>query len=84
MPKLPILSGKIIIKKLEKCGYAVVRQKGSHIRLRHNDPCFKPVTVPLHKTINWIFYPIFYLRFLMNKGRMSLYEKSQCVHKKSR
>lgn len=51
MPKLPILSGKIIVKKLEKCGYVVARQKGSHIRLRHNDSCFKPITVPMHKTI---------------------------------
>lgn len=51
MPKLPVLSGKIIIKKLEKRGYSVVRQKGSHVRLKHNDVCFKPVTVPLHKEI---------------------------------
>lgn len=51
MPKLPVLSGKAVIKKLEKCGYAVVRQKGSHVRLRHNDVCFKPITVPLHKEI---------------------------------
>ena len=51
MPKLPVLSGKIIIKKLEKCGYTVVRQKGSHVRLRHNDAGFKPITVPLHKEI---------------------------------
>ena len=51
MPKLPILSGKIIIKKLAKRGYSVVRQKGSHVRLRHNDSCFKPITVPLHKEI---------------------------------
>lgn len=52
MPKLPLLSGKAVIKKLEKCGYLVMRQKGSHVRLRHKyDACFKPITVPLHKTI---------------------------------
>ena len=51
MPKLPVLSGKIVIKKLEKCGYLVMRQKDSHVRLRHNDSCFKPITVPLHKII---------------------------------
>ena len=51
MPKLPILAGKIIIKKLIKHGYIITRQKGSHVRLRHNDFGFKPITVPLHKTI---------------------------------
>lgn len=51
MPKFPLLSGKAVIRKLEKCGYSVIRQKGSHVRLRHNDSCYKPITVPLHKTI---------------------------------
>lgn len=52
MPKLPIISGNAVIKKLEKHGYAMVRQKGSHVRLRHfNQSEFKSITVPLHKTI---------------------------------
>lgn len=52
MPKLPIISGKETIKKLEKYGYSIVRQKGSHIRLRHlNQSEFKNITVPLHKAI---------------------------------
>ncbi|OGF21513.1 hypothetical protein A2Y83_04535 [Candidatus Falkowbacteria bacterium RBG_13_39_14] len=52
MPKLPIISGNAVIKKLEKHGYRVVRQKGSHVRLRHlNSFELKPITVPLHKTI---------------------------------
>lgn len=51
MPKLPVISGRELIKKLEKIGYRVVRQKGSHVRLRNGDPCFKPLTVPTHKFI---------------------------------
>jgi predicted RNA binding protein YcfA (HicA-like mRNA interferase family) len=51
MPKLPCLSGKIIIKKLGKYGYVVARQKGSHVRLRHNNSTLKPITIPLHKVI---------------------------------
>jgi predicted RNA binding protein YcfA (HicA-like mRNA interferase family) len=51
MPKLPVISGRELIKKLEKIGYRAVRQKGSHIRLRHSDPCFKPLTIPMHKFI---------------------------------
>lgn len=52
MSKLPALSGKQVIGKLEKWGYKVVRQKGSHSRLRHfNKTEYKSITVPLHKTI---------------------------------
>ena len=51
MPKLPVISGKELIKKLEKIGYLSVRQKGSHMRLIHNNPCNKPLTVPMHKFI---------------------------------
>jgi HicA toxin of bacterial toxin-antitoxin, len=34
-PKLPVLSGDDLVKTLERFGYAIARQKGSHIRLRH-------------------------------------------------
>jgi predicted RNA binding protein YcfA (HicA-like mRNA interferase family) len=52
MNKLPVISGKEAIKVFEKIGYTVVRQKGSHIRLRNeinkNNP---PLTVPNHREI---------------------------------
>ena len=52
MPKLPAISGKKVIKKLKKLGYSVVRQKGSHVRLRNSDDLNrKPITVPIHKII---------------------------------
>lgn len=35
MTKLPIVSGKEVIKALSKIGYYVRGQKGSHIHLRH-------------------------------------------------
>lgn len=50
--KLPVISGDDFVKVLEKFGYAVVRQKGSHVRLRHStDPQRKSLTVPRHKTL---------------------------------
>ena len=52
MPKLPAISGKKVIKKLQKIEYSIVRQKGSHIRLRNsNNLNRKPITVPVHKII---------------------------------
>ena len=48
-PKLPVISGADLIRALERFGYVAVRQKGSHVRLRHpTDPRRIPVTVPLH------------------------------------
>jgi predicted RNA binding protein YcfA (HicA-like mRNA interferase family) len=36
----------------ERLGYTVVRQRGSHVRLRHaTDPSRKPLTVPDHRTL---------------------------------
>lgn len=49
MHKLPVVSGEQVIKLLRKLGYEIIRQKGSHVRLRkiteageHN------ITVPKH------------------------------------
>lgn len=49
MTHLPILSGKEIIKILEKIGYRQIRQRGSHIRLTHHSK--KSITIPDYKTI---------------------------------
>ncbi|UCE39310.1 MAG: type II toxin-antitoxin system HicA family toxin [Thermoplasmata archaeon] len=50
--RLPRISGEAVVKVLTKLGYKVVRQKGSHLRLKDPDnPSHKPVTVPLHKSI---------------------------------
>lgn len=51
MGKLPVISGEEMIRKLQRLGYEVIRQRGSHVRLRH--PAGRaPVTVPLHKELN--------------------------------
>ncbi len=51
-PKLPVVSAYQVIRVLQRVGYEIVRQRGSHIRLRdETDPNHLPVTVPNHKTI---------------------------------
>ena len=37
MSKLPILTGLELVKILEKVGFKNVRQKGSHVFLKHQD-----------------------------------------------
>jgi predicted RNA binding protein YcfA (HicA-like mRNA interferase family) len=51
MSKLPIISGKQCIKVLEKFGYVVYRQKGSHVTLVREDPPSQ-TTVPVHKELD--------------------------------
>ena len=51
-PRLPVISGDELIRALAKFGYEAVRQKGSHVRLRHPTDTKKlPVTIPLHDEI---------------------------------
>jgi predicted RNA binding protein YcfA (HicA-like mRNA interferase family) len=49
MNKLPILSGKQVIKILQKIGYYIRDQKGSHVHLRH--PIRPPLTIPNHREV---------------------------------
>ncbi|MEA3293963.1 MAG: type II toxin-antitoxin system HicA family toxin [Euryarchaeota archaeon] len=50
--KLPIISGKEAVKAFEKLGYAPVRQKGSHIRMKHlSDTSKTPISIPNHKVL---------------------------------
>lgn len=49
MAKLPVLSGKELIKALERDGFQIVRQKGSHVSLYKGE--FRTV-VPLHSDLS--------------------------------
>lgn len=46
MPGLPVLKAGQLIRVLEKLGFQIVRQRGSHARLRHADG--RVVTIPVH------------------------------------
>jgi predicted RNA binding protein YcfA (HicA-like mRNA interferase family) len=47
--KLPRgVSAERLIRALERLGYAVIRQKGSHIRLFHQAAPTHSISVPLH------------------------------------
>ena len=50
MSKLPVISGKNLIKFLVNNGFEVKRQKGSHIFLRSN--AGRSTTVPLHSELD--------------------------------
>ncbi len=47
MSKLPVVSGKDLIKILQKRGFEITRIKGSHHRLKHPNGIL--TTIPVHK-----------------------------------
>ena len=49
--KLPVISGRDCVAALGRAGFDFVRQKGSHVILRRDDP-FAEVVVPLHGELN--------------------------------
>lgn len=51
-PKLPQVSGQELVRFLERLGYQIIRQKGSHIRLRRTTSVGEHnITVPDHKVV---------------------------------
>lgn len=50
MAKLPIVSGAEVVRALERSGFSVLRQRGSHVSLGKRDPTVV-LTVPLHDEI---------------------------------
>lgn len=51
MSRLPILSGREVVKALSKIGYELDRQRGSHIILRQLVQPHRRITVPDHDEI---------------------------------
>ena len=52
MPKLPRTSGREVVKTLQKLGFYITRQKGSHIVLRKQlITCDIGCSVPLHDNL---------------------------------
>ena len=47
MIRLPSLTGEQVVKALGKAGFQVLRQRGSHVYLKHPDG--RATVVPVHK-----------------------------------
>ena len=51
MTSLPRVSGREVVSALERIGFAVDRQKGSHVVLRSVSPPYRRVVVPMHREL---------------------------------
>ncbi len=69
MPKLPSISGKKTIRSLNKMGFIIVRQRGSHVFMQRGEAS---VTVPLHNPVKKST-----LKSILNQAGVSLEEFSK-------
>ncbi|MBA2335469.1 MAG: type II toxin-antitoxin system HicA family toxin [Blastocatellia bacterium] len=44
--KLPLLSGRQVVKTLERLGFAEIHRKGSHVKMKHEDG--RMIVFPFH------------------------------------
>lgn len=51
MSALPVVSGREVVTALEKIGYVLDRQRGSHMILRQQNSPHRRLTVPDHKEV---------------------------------
>jgi len=51
LARLPVVSGREVVKALGMIGYELDRQRGSHMILRETTPPFRRIVVPNHKEV---------------------------------
>ena len=77
MSFIPILRAREIINVLLKLGFSIVRQRGSHVRLRHMLDATKNVSVPMHNND----VPPRILRSILKQAKITLSDFLKIVHK---
>ena len=48
--KLPLLSGRQVVKGLERLGFIEVHRKGSHVKMKHSDG--RVIVFPFHDEVD--------------------------------
>lgn len=48
--KLPLLSGRQVVKTLERLGFVEVHRKGSHVKMKHEDG--RMIVFPFHDEVD--------------------------------
>ncbi len=48
--KLPLLSGKQVVKTLERLGFVEIHRKGSHVKMKHIDG--RLIVFPFHDEVD--------------------------------
>lgn len=70
MPRLPTLTSKEVLRALERGGFYIHHQSGSHARLFHRSRSDLRVTIPIHNKA----LPIKTLRSIIRQAGLSVEE----------
>ena len=46
--KLPVLKAKEVVRMLEKAGFFIHHQTGSHVQMKHHEKRELRITIPMH------------------------------------
>ena len=76
MARLPIVTGRQLIRALERGGFNVIRIKGSHHFLRHFDDPTRQTVVPVHGSEDLVGHALHLIRpdALPQKGSLEITE----------
>ena len=69
MPELPRLNVKDVISALQRAGFYIHHQKGSHVHLRHADKPRLRVTIPYHTHFD---LPLFVIKNILKQSEVAL------------
>lgn len=72
MPKLPVVSGAEVVRALERLGFIIVRQRGSHIVMRRGS---SGCVIPSHRELK-----IGTLAGLLKQAGVSTEEFAEALH----
>ncbi len=70
MPRLPALTPRNVLRALERAGFYIHHQSGSHVRLFHQTRSDLRVTIPMHNKD----LPIKTLRSIIRQAGLSVEE----------
>jgi predicted RNA binding protein YcfA (HicA-like mRNA interferase family) len=70
-PRLPVLKPKEILRALQKAGFEIHHQSGSHAQLRHPAKQHLRVTVPRHDRFD---LPLPVLKSILRQAEMTVEE----------
>jgi predicted RNA binding protein YcfA (HicA-like mRNA interferase family) len=70
-PKLPSLKPRLVLRALQRAGFEIHHQTGSHAQLRHPGKPHLRVTVPRHDRFD---LPPFVLRTILRQAEITVEE----------
>jgi predicted RNA binding protein YcfA (HicA-like mRNA interferase family) len=69
--RLPVLKPREVLRALQRAGFEINHQSGSHVQLRHPEKPHLRITVPRHDRFD---LPIFVLKSILRQAELTVEE----------